>query len=174
MGEMTDEHDTIENEILKIIEEMWEKCVEAKQHFDAYSKKDTSVNPCYARSNADEIHEAWYFLLDNATAYHKFFTRIYQTVQKTKGERMIDKQDRFISSQSNGVAEDKPKPVTLEDIKCDRCGERARFEADGGNCQECGDNLCADCALWHETVDYRVICKRCSDAEDRQMAGKQE
>ena len=66
------------------------------------------------------------------------------------------------------VAEDKPKPVKLEDIKCDRCGNPARFDACGGNCEICGSNLCADCALWRETVDYRVICKRCSDAEDRQ------
>jgi hypothetical protein len=51
----------------------------------------------------------------------------------------------------------------LQDIKCDRCGNLAHFDTDGGNCEDCGDDLCADCALWVLTYDERTICTRCCD-----------
>ena len=59
-----------------------------------------------------------------------------------------------------------PKDVALKDIKCDRCGLPAKFETDGGHCEECGDDLCADCALWRIDEEERIKCKKCSDKND--------
>jgi len=56
-------------------------------------------------------------------------------------------------------------------MRCDRCGRKMNsyWEIDGeegvgGNCTDCGENLCAKCAGgWSE--DGR--CKRCVEVEER-------
>ena len=45
------------------------------------------------------------------------------------------------------------KAESTPGIKCDRCGKDITHEIndEGGNCNDCGDNLCADCAgEWDE------------------------
>ena len=51
----------------------------------------------------------------------------------------------------------------INDIKCDRCGQPADFVyGEGGNCPECGDDLCISCAVdWH---DDDGICDKCFNA----------
>jgi hypothetical protein len=41
---------------------------------------------------------------------------------------------------------------------CDRCGKPADFDKCGGNCIECGDDLCTECGQW-----VGSLCKRCAD-----------
>ena len=52
---------------------------------------------------------------------------------------------------------------SINDIKCDRCGQPADFAyGKGGNCLECGDDLCISCAgNWH---DDDGICDQCFNA----------
>jgi len=46
-----------------------------------------------------------------------------------------------------------------DEIQCDRCGQPAHFDDKGGNCPQCGDDLCIACAeRWH---DDEGICDRC-------------
>ena len=48
-----------------------------------------------------------------------------------------------------------------DEIKCDRCGKPACFDGEGGNCPQCGDDLCIECAEhWHEDDDGSV-CDQC-------------
>ena len=53
----------------------------------------------------------------------------------------------------------------LDKIMCDRCGNNADFDETGGNCPNCGDNLCATCADWIETEDG-AICQACYKEPD--------
>jgi len=48
----------------------------------------------------------------------------------------------------------------MKDIICDRCGQPARFDVQGGNCENCGDDLCADCAKW-ESDAVGTWCEKC-------------
>jgi len=48
----------------------------------------------------------------------------------------------------------------MKDIICDRCGQPARFDVQGGNCENCGDDLCADCAKWESNV-VGTWCEKC-------------
>ena len=65
------------------------------------------------------------------------------------------------------LAETENKPSeTLDDIKCDRCGKPAMFRGEGGNCPECGDDLCIGCAgCWTEMANDNdtghAVCERC-------------
>ena len=47
---------------------------------------------------------------------------------------------------------------------CDRCNKdiTVGFHEDGGNCPECGDDLCYDCAGW-ENIDNTTMCSRCAE-----------
>ena len=50
----------------------------------------------------------------------------------------------------------------LDEVHCDRCGQLADFLGEGGNCPECGDDLCITCAVaWHGDEG---ICDRCNEA----------
>ena len=53
------------------------------------------------------------------------------------------------------------KAEKLKDLMCDRCGKLARFDAKGGCCDQCGDNLCSDCAKWHTDADGWSWCEKC-------------
>jgi len=48
----------------------------------------------------------------------------------------------------------------MNDIKCDRCGQPADFyDGNGGNCPQCGDDLCISCAgKWYGDDG---ICDKC-------------
>jgi hypothetical protein len=58
---------------------------------------------------------------------------------------------------------------SINDIVCDRCGESAEFaDGEGGNCPECGNDLCIGCAgSWREREDYDesgdLVCDSCYD-----------
>ena len=75
------------NNILHIFDDMFDNCVEAKRHFDAYTHKDGRVHPCYRRKNTDAIRETWFQLLNQAFTYHEFFTRIYYAFNEAVHER---------------------------------------------------------------------------------------
>jgi hypothetical protein len=51
-------------------------------------------------------------------------------------------------------------PETIDDIKCDRCGKFADFCEGGGVCDDCGDNLCWECAQWTSDEDDER-CGKC-------------
>jgi hypothetical protein len=67
-----------------------------------------------------------------------------------------------------GITDDESKlPEYLHEIKCDRCGKMADFENGGGNCGECGDDLCLDCAgSWTELAKDdepgHAVCAQCA------------
>ena len=51
---------------------------------------------------------------------------------------------------------------SINGLLCDRCGQPARFDSAGGNCPECGDDLCIACAgHWHEEEEYNGLCDQC-------------
>ena len=64
------------------------------------------------------------------------------------------------------VIEETNAPESLREIRCDRCGAPANFQDGGGNCPECGDDLCIQCACtWTELAEDdepgHSVCKRC-------------
>ena len=61
-------------------------------------------------------------------------------------------------------------PKTIDDIKCDRCGKPAEFNEGGGNCPECGADLCFDCGQWSADEDDG----RCGQCQNGSSNNKQE
>jgi len=58
------------------------------------------------------------------------------------------------------------KELSIDDLICNRCGNNADFNKSGGNCPECGDDLCIECAgSWSETANDDdpgcAICDAC-------------
>ena len=58
-------------------------------------------------------------------------------------------------------------------IKCDRCGHEMddswkieSIEGVGGKCSECGDNLCAQCAMWNKN-NVCCVCALVDEVEGK-------
>ena len=68
---------------------------------------------------------------------------------------------------SSSTAQEEKPPKYMYELTCDRCGKLADFNNGGGNCPECGGDLCLACAkYWHETADdyadySHCVCERC-------------
>ena len=70
----------------------------------------------------------------------------------------------------NETTNESNPPESLHEVKCDRCGKLADFESGGGNCAECGDDLCLDCAgRWTELAKDdepgHAVCAQCAREE---------
>jgi hypothetical protein len=89
----------------------------------------------------------------------------FGTVEEAK-EWVVGEVRKYFEANNFEFTETSPK--YLHKIKCDRCGKLANFDGGGGNCQECGDDLCRQCAeSWTEVVEDgeigHCVCKRCRD-----------
>ncbi len=55
---------------------------------------------------------------------------------------------------------------------CHDCGEIAEAGSDGGYCNSCGNDLCDDCAEWHECDNCgERVCNQCADAQEGLCGG---
>ena len=52
---------------------------------------------------------------------------------------------------------------TINDVICGKCKRPADFDNGGGNCPECGDDLCSNCSGGWIQMGDDCLCKQCSD-----------